>query len=113
MSDLEQSNNEGTNSLVDKSEMEETNPLAKLQQSFSDITSSATNLFTQNLINNGEETNIINDDSDDDYKPPPPPDDDNISDSDIESDDSDSDMDDVEKIDDGENEDIVKKKKWE
>ena len=110
MSDLEQSDNEGTISVVDEFEMDETNPVAKLQQSFSDITSNVTNLFTQNLINDGEETNIVNDDSDDDYKPPPPPNDDNVSDSDIESDDSDSDMDDETSIDDGENEYIVKKK---
>ena len=111
MSDLEQSDNEGTSSVVDEFEMDETNPVAKLQQSFSDITSNVTNLFTQNLINDGEETNIVNDDSDDDYKPPPPPNDDNVSDSDIESDDSDSDMDDETSIDDGENEYIVKKNK--
>ena len=111
MSDLEQSDNEGTSSVVDEFEMDETNPVAKLQQSFSDITSNVTNLFTQNLINDGEETNIVNDDSDDDYKPPPPPNDDNVSDSDIESDDSDSDMDDESSIDDGENEYIVKKNK--
>jgi len=115
MSDLEQSDNEGINSVVgEESEMEEISPLAKLQQSLSDITSTATNVFKSDLNDNDrEESDVdenINDDSDDDYKPPPPPNDD-MSDSDIESDDSDSDVDENINDDSDGNEDIVKKNK--
>lgn len=115
MSDLEQSDNEGINSVVDEeSEMEEISPLAKLQQTLSDITSTATNVFKSDLNDNDrEESDVdenINDDSDDDYKPPPPPNND-MSDSDIESDDSDSDVDENFNDDSDGNEDIVKKNK--
>jgi DNA-directed RNA polymerase I, II, and III subunit RPABC2 len=122
MSDLEQSDNEATNSILG----EESNPLMKLKQS---ITSNVANIFKSNLMNNDEndenDENEVNSDEDvniddsDDESPPPPPignddddddDDDDVSDSDINSEDDDSDMDDLIQ-DDDENEHTVKKNK--
>ena len=116
MSDLEQSDNEFTNSIVDEdSDVEESNPLTNLQQSVSDITSATINIFKPDMMNdtNNEEgqenddNENMDDSDDDDYKPPPPPDaDDDDSDSDIDSEDNDSNM-----GNDDENEEIIKKNK--
>ena len=101
MSDLEQSDNEATNSIMG----EESNLLTKLNKTISDITSTATNVFNSTVINDdnedGEENEVgenMDDSDDDDYKPPPPTnddDDDDVLDSDVDSEDDASDIDDI------------------
>lgn len=98
MSDLEQSDNEATNSIVG----EESNPLMKLTQTISDITSNAANIFNSTVMNDdneeGEENEVgenMDDSDDDDYKPPPATNDDDASDSEVDSEDDASDIDDI------------------
>ena len=98
MSDLEQSDNEDMNNLMaEDSDIEDADPLMKLQQSMTSIASNVANVFkstmTNNLENEGESDNDVNvDDSDDDeYKPPPPPMDDDSENDDSENDDSEND----------------------